>query len=145
MSDMSVTQQFSVVATGAIFLTALLTGVWKWRHMLNSATHLAPPYVDIAHRSALIYSFAGLLVWHFAGWSVWPDAVNLVGAILLFAFFVIAVATYIGLGYRNQTDNQFKQRSFATTTGTLVLALAEIAGFLILFSGALAGLFGPAR
>ncbi|MFA5940920.1 MAG: hypothetical protein WC809_16315 [Sinimarinibacterium sp.] len=140
MSQMGLTQQFSAGATGLIFLTALLTGVWKWRRMLDSPTHLAPPYVDIAHRAALFYSFAGLLVWHFAGWSVWPEAVNLVGAVLLFAFFIIAIAAYIALGYRNQTDNQFKEHNFNTTTGTLALAIAEIIGFLILFSGTLAGL-----
>ena len=139
LAQMAPAQQLAVAGTGVIFLVAMLTGVWTWRHMLNSATHLAPPYVDLAHRSALLYSFAGILVWQFAGWSVWSSAVNLLAVALLFAFFTIAIVTYIILGYRNQTDNQFKQRSFATTTGMYLLIAAEVGGFLILFSGTLAG------
>lgn len=133
-------QAFCVVATGSIFLTALLSGVWKWQAMLNSPEHLAPPYVDIAHRAALMYSFAGLLVWHFVGWSIWPDWLNFIAALMLFVFFISSIATYLLLGLKNQTDNQFNERNSTTTTGMLMLVIAEIAGFVILFSGAIAGL-----
>lgn len=135
-------QQFAIVATGVIFLTALLTGIWKWRQMMISPNHLAAPYVDIAHRSALMYSFAGILVWHFAGWSVWPNSVDLAATIALFAFFISAIATYVALGFKNQTDNQFSERNFSTTIGMLLLIAAEVGGFIILFSGTLKGLFG---
>lgn len=140
MAEMSGTQQLAVVGTGVFFLTALLTGIWKWRHMLSSVSHLAPPYVDIAHRTALFYSFAGLLVWQFAGWSVWPEAVNFVAAVLLFVFFATAIVTYVALGLANTTDNQFKERNFKTTTGMWLLIAGEVGGFLVLFSGTLAGL-----
>lgn len=130
---------FCMLCTGVIFLTGLLTGVWKWQHMLKSASHQAPAYVDIAHRSALLYSFAGLLVWHFVSWSAWPLWLNFIGALLLFIFFISAIATYIILGMRNQTDNQFEQRTMSTTTGMILLLIAEIGGFLILFSGAIVG------
>ena len=52
----------TVGAAGGIFLLALILGVWKYRQMATSPEHLAHPYVDIAHRAALMYSFATLLV-----------------------------------------------------------------------------------
>ena len=52
----------TIFAAGAIFLLALVLGVWKYRQMATSPNHLAHPYVDIAHRAALMYSFATLLV-----------------------------------------------------------------------------------
>ncbi|MEQ1437903.1 hypothetical protein AAG565_00940 [Fontimonas sp. SYSU GA230001] len=140
MGEMSGAQQLAAAGSGLFFAVGLFTGVWKWRHMLDSVTHLAPPYVDIAHRSALFYSFAGLLVWHFAGWSVWPGWLNLVAVALLIGFFATAIVTYIVLGIANRTDNQFKERRFTTTTGTWLLAAGEIVGFLLLLGGTLAGL-----
>lgn len=124
-----------VLVTGFTFLTGLLTGIWKWRCMLNSENHQAPYYVDIAHRTALQYSFAGLLVAHFAYWSAWPVWLNAVAASALYLFFVSAIATYIKLGISNTTDNQFKQRNLATTWGMWALVTAELGGFLVLLSG----------
>lgn len=49
-------------AAGLTFLLALVLGVWKYRQMATSPDHRAHPYVDIAHRSALLYSFATALV-----------------------------------------------------------------------------------
>ena len=127
--------KLSLVALGFFFLTALLTGVWKYRHMLTSATHLAPPYVDIAHKAALHYSFAILVVIKFEEVSGLGTKLNLLGASLMIAFFAIATATYISLGATNETDNQFKTRNFNTTVGTWMLIAAEIGGFLLLFGG----------
>lgn len=138
---MSTVQAWVMLAVGLMFLTALLTGIWKWRHMLASEKHVAPYYVDIAHRSALMYSFAGLLVWHFVGWSAWSAAVNGIAAGMLLFFFISAIATYIRLGLSNDTDNQFKERNFNTTWGMWALLVGEVSGFLILFSGAVVTAF----
>lgn len=105
--------------------------------MLANGSHTAPAYVDIAHRAALLYSFAGLLIFHFVTWSAWPLWLNFIAAALLFVFFISSIATYIVLGIRNQTNNQFSQRNFTTTTGMVLLLVAEVSGFLILFSGAI--------
>src|ERR1700758_5138497 len=51
-----------LLAAAAMFLQALLLGVWKYRQMATSETHLAHPYLDTAHRAALLYSFALLLI-----------------------------------------------------------------------------------
>lgn len=134
--------ELSLVALGLFFITALLTGVWKYRHMLTSPTHLAPPYVDVAHKAALHYSFAILVVIKFEEVSGLGTRLNLLGASLMIAFFAIATATYILLGAKNEIDNQFKERNFGTTYGTWMLIGAEIGGFLLLFGGFLRSTFG---
>lgn len=110
--------------------------------MLTNPTHLAPPYVDVAHKAALHYSFAILIVIKFEEVSGLGTKLNLLGASLMIAFFAIATATYIGLGAKNETDNQFKTRDFNTTIGMWMLIAAEIGGFLLLFGGFLRSTFG---
>jgi len=133
--------KLTLTALGLFFLTALLTGVWKYRHMLNNATHAAPPYVDIAHKAALHYSFAILVVLQFEEVSGLGTSLNLLGASLMIGFFAIATATYVMLGLKNETDNQFKVRNFNTTFGMWLLIAAEIGGFLLLFGGFLRSAF----
>lgn len=85
--------RLTLLAAGLIFLLALLLGVWKYRQMATSPDHLAHPYVDIAHRSALMYSFATLLVSGFVELSDWPTAVNATCAGILVFFFVAAIGS----------------------------------------------------
>ena len=119
-------------------LTALLTGAWKWRAMLASSDHQAPHYVDTAHRASLLYSFACLVLIHFLEVSPLPEWINVVAVSLPLAFFAIAIAVYIQLGLADETDNQFEDRNFGTTTGTGLLAVSEIGGFAVLFGAFLA-------
>ena len=63
---MEPSQQLGIVAAGVFFLTALLTGVWKYLQIRASENATAHPYVDIAHRASLMYSFAALLLAEFA-------------------------------------------------------------------------------
>jgi hypothetical protein len=84
-----------LLAAGLIFLGALLLGVWKYRQMAASPEGRAHPYVDIAHRAALLYSFATLLVATFVELSDWSEAVNLVAAFAVIGFFVAAVGAYV--------------------------------------------------
>ena len=50
-----------LAAAGLIFIGALLLGVWKYRQMAASPDGRAHPYVDVAHRAALLYSFAHVM------------------------------------------------------------------------------------
>jgi len=125
----------ALTAAGSFFMTALLTGVWKYRHMLVSEGHVAPVYVDTAHRAALLYTFAAVLLARLVEESPFSPTVNLfaIGGPLL--FFAIAIGSYIGLGFENRTDNQFRVRNFNTTWGMVALIVAEIGGFGVLFVG----------
>jgi hypothetical protein len=140
---MTAAMKLAVFASGAFFLTGLLTGVWKFRWMAIAPKHQAPPYVDIAHRAALMYSFACLVIAKFLEFSPFSETVNLASAGGPIAFFAIAVGTYVLLGHRNETSNQFEHPSFTTTWGMWILAAVEILGFSVLFYGfAMSQLFG---
>ncbi|EUA93907.1 hypothetical protein I551_8819 [Mycobacterium ulcerans str. Harvey] len=76
----------TLVAAGAIFLLALALGVWKYRQVMVSDGHRAHVYVDIAHRAALLYAFATLLVAVFVELSVWPAWLNLTAAMVRCSF-----------------------------------------------------------
>jgi len=125
----------ALTAAGIFFMTALFTGVWKYRHMLLAEGHTAPFYVDTAHRAALLYTFAALLLARLVEQSPFPPMVNLFAIGGPLAFFAIAIGTYVALGFENRTDNQFRERNFGTTWGMVALIVAEIGGFGVLFAG----------
>ena len=126
-----------LVATGLIFLWALVLGVIKYRQMATSPDALAHPYTDTAHRAALLYSFAGILVAVFVELSSWSDTVNLIAAGGLFFFFVFAIAGYMWHGLRRDTDNQFRPGEQPPGLHPYMWALitTEIGAFAVLFAG----------
>jgi hypothetical protein len=132
----------ATAACGVYFLAALLLGVWKWRAMLSAPDHLAPHYVDTAHRAALLYSFACLVLIHFAELSPFPEPVNVAAVSFPLAFFAVAIGTYVQLGWRDTTDNAFERRDFSTTTGVALLGVSEIGGFAVLLAGFVLGQLG---
>ncbi|MEV4002882.1 hypothetical protein [Actinomadura sp. NPDC049753] len=124
-----------LLAAGLIFLWALALGVWKYRQMARSKDHLAHPYVDTAHRAALLYSFATLLIAAFVQFSGWNAIVNLLSAGASVLFFVASIGTYVYHGWRRDTDNQFRDRVRGTTAFMIALIVAEIGGFFVLLLG----------
>jgi hypothetical protein len=124
-----------LAAAGLMFLWALGLGVIKYRQMATSENHLAHPYIDTAHRAALLYSFATLLVATFVELSAWSTTVNLVAAGALIFFFAAAVVGYMIHGLRRDTDNQFRDAVPGTHGFMLALILAEIVGFSVLLAG----------
>lgn len=128
-------EKIAILSSGLFFLSGLLSGVWKYRAMLNSNEHTAPIYVDIAHKASLMYSFACLVLWKLAESSPFSTTVTLTALVAPILFFAIAVATYIWLAIVGKTDNQFRERTFSTTYGMYVLITIEIAGFSVLFGG----------
>lgn len=135
-----------VTAAGLFFLTGLLTGVWKYLHIARSATATAPVYVDIAHRTALLYSFSALLLAVFAHLSAWSATTNLWAAAVPLAFFAAAIGGYVIHGVLRDTDNQFLKpyrvgRLPIPSAGLhgfmWLLTAGEVGGFLVLFAGTL--------
>lgn len=124
-----------LLAAGLIFLLALVLGVWKYRQMVVSAEHLAHPYVDVAHRAALLYSFATLLLAVFVELSGWPVVVNLVAAGVVILFFMAAIGTYVHHGRRRDTDNQLRHPVRGATAFMFLLIVGEIGGFTVLQAG----------
>ena len=125
---MNLAIKITLAASGIFLFAGLLLGVLKYRGILRSPEHCAPVYIDIAHRAALLYSFAALVMAELLKYSPYSLNVQLLitGAPLL--FFAIAIAQYTKLGLENKTDNQFKQRNFNTTWGIWLLIVAEVGG-----------------
>ncbi|MGH8460424.1 MAG: hypothetical protein ACRESS_02340 [Stenotrophobium sp.] len=143
--------RLSLTAAGVFFITALLTGVWKYACIRRSDQAQAPVYVDIAHRSSLLYSFAALLLAQFAALSAFSACVNFCAAAAALAFFAAAIIGYILHGLMRDTDNQFRKPyrfgrltlpKFALHGFMLLLIAAEIGGSAVLFAGMLKRLYG---
>jgi hypothetical protein len=124
-----------LLAAGLIFLAALVFGVWKYRQMVMSEEHLAHPYVDVAHRAALLYSFATLLIAVFVELSAWHAVINLLAAGVAILFFVAAIATYVYHGWRRDTDNQLRHPVGGTRLFMIALIAGEVGGFTVLLAG----------
>ena len=126
-----------LLAAGLIFISALLLGAWKYWQMASSPEGLAHPYVDTAHRAALLYSFATLLIASFVELSGSSEAINLIAAFAVIAFFVAAISTYVTQGIRGATENQFREGDEPTGLHQFMWALivVELAGFSVLLAG----------
>ncbi len=141
-ASLGIDTALTVLAAGLIFALALALGVWKYREMATSPTHLAHPYVDIAHRAALLYAFATMLLAVFVELSAWPAWVNLAATGIVVFFFVLAIATYMAHGIRRDTTNQFEHVDTAIRVAMAALIVGEIGGFGVLFAGFVVGQFG---
>lgn len=138
--------RLALIASGVFFLTGLLTGVWKYWHMARTPTAQAPAYVDIAHRASLLYSFAALLLAVFASVSAWPAAVDYAATAAPLLYFAAAIAGYALHGLLRDTDNQFRRPQrigslnlprHGLAVFMVLLVVAEIGGFVVLFAGVL--------
>jgi hypothetical protein len=130
--------RITLLAAGLMFLLALFLGVWKYRQIMATPDHRAHPYVDIAHRAALLYSFATLLLAAFVELSAWPTSVNLTAAMVMVFFFVGAVADYIIHGALRDTTNQFEHATRVSRVSMALLIVGEIGGFGVLLAGFIA-------
>jgi hypothetical protein len=127
--------KLTLLAAGLIFLLALGLGVWKYRQITVNDNHLAHPYVDIAHRAALLYSFATALFAVFVELSAWPTWVNLVATGAAVFFFVAAIVGYIIHGARRDTVNQFDPPMRGTGVFMALLIICEMGGFAVVLAG----------
>jgi len=132
----TVTARLCLGAAAGFFLTALLAGVWKYRQMLSRESGLAHPYVDTAHRAALLYSFACVVLAHLAEWSPWPEWIDGLSAVACLLFFALAVAVYLKLGWTEESENQMRDAGRITKLTMLALIVAEVGGATILSLGA---------
>jgi hypothetical protein len=124
-----------LLADAVMFLIAQLLGVWKYRQIMTSEHHAAHPYVDIAHRTALFYSFALLLIATFVELSGFSATVNILAAGAMTFYFYASVTNYTLHGWRGDTDNQFRNPVRGMRAFMVTLIVAEIGGWLVLSAG----------
>lgn len=137
---------FCLLAAGVFFSSGLLTGVWKYFAMMSSPQAQAPVYVDIAHRTSLMYAFSAILLREFVPYSPLGPTGTLWAVAVPILFFASAIAIYILHGILRDTDNQLQRPHVlgrGTVPGALItlymvaLIVGEIGGFAILFYGLL--------
>ena len=125
-----------LLAGGVMFLWALVLGVQKYAQILASPEGHAHPYTDIAHRAALLYSFAYVLIAAMVAFGAWSAVANLVCVAILSVYFVQAVAGYMVHGLRKDTINQLAPPvSTFIRLGMVTLILGEIGAFAVLLTG----------
>ncbi len=144
IAELTPATRLALLASGLFFLTGLLTGIWKYLAMMKSEKAEAPYYVNIAHRTSLLYAFAAQLLAVFAALSAWSAAVNLWATLFPLVFFAAAIFTYVVHGLLRDTDNQLARPHRlgpVSLPGFLIggfmwaLIMAEVGGFLVLFAG----------
>ena len=133
-----------MTSAGCFFLVGLLAGAWKYLQIRRSPEAHATRYVDLAHRAALMYAFANILLAQFVEKSRWSTDATGVAVIVLEVFFGVSVLGYVVHGTLGDTDNQFRRphkmgrRTIPEPMMTLfMLSLigAEVVAFAVIFTG----------
>jgi hypothetical protein len=132
---MSLAIRISLAASGLFLMSGLLTGILKYKGIMNSPEHRAPVYVDIAHRASFLYSFAALVIARLLEYSPYSQGVQVVAASVPLAFFAITIMGYTAHGLKNDTENIFSERNFTTTWYMYLLILGEVGGFAVILWG----------
>jgi len=132
---MPVAVKIALLFSGLFLLSGMVTGVWKYRKIMTSPDHVAPVYVDIAHRTSFFYCFASLVISRLIEFSPFGSAWQVLIVAVPVGYFVLTVIGYIGQGYINRTNNMFAERNFVTTWFMYGLIFGEISGFLLILGG----------
>lgn len=125
---MNLAVKLTLAASGIFLLVGLVGGILKYRGIMTNANHRAHPYIDIAHRASLLYSFAALVMAALLYFSPYSLEVQLVITGVPLFFFAVAIAQYFRLGLQGKVTNQFKERNFNTTWGMWLLIAGELGG-----------------
>ncbi|MCK8640210.1 hypothetical protein M1L59_05735 [Acinetobacter schindleri] len=148
--ELSLAVKLAILFSGIFLWVGMLTGVWKYLQIRNSAQSRAHYYVDIAHRSSLLYAPATLILAVLAYYSQFSETIDLICVVLNLAFFSFSIGAYILHGMLKDTTNQFKKPhqlgkvqlpGILMTLAMIGLVVAELGGTGILLWGAAQGLF----
>ncbi|MGH9901097.1 MAG: hypothetical protein ACRD68_04570 [Pyrinomonadaceae bacterium] len=132
---MNTAVKICLAASGVYLLAGMLIGILKYRRTMTSVEHRAPVYVDIAHRAALMYSFAALVMAKLLEYNSYPESVQLGAAAVVLLFFTLTILGYLAHGIKDRTENIFAERNFTTTWYMYALIAGEVAGFSFILWG----------
>ncbi len=135
----------AIVASGIFLWIGMLTGVWKYWQIRHSAQFRAHHYVDVAHRSSLLYAPATLILAVLAHFSVFSAMLNLWCVLINIAFFAFSIFSYVLHGWLQDTSNQFKTPhqlgvrmtlpKWSMTIAMLLLIIGELGATAVLIMG----------
>lgn len=100
--------KIAIVFSGIYLWVGMLTGVWKYAQIRKSEKARAHYYVDIAHRSSLLYAPATLILAVLAYFSAFSAQLNLAFVLINVFFFSFSILSYVLHGFLADTSNQFK-------------------------------------
>ncbi len=101
--------QLAIIFSGIFLWVGMLTGVWKYYQIRNTELARAHYYVDIAHRSSLLYAAASLILAALSYFTSLSDSLSLFCVVANLFFFSMSILVYIIHGMLKDTTNQFKQ------------------------------------
>ena len=125
---MNAAVKLCIFASGLFLLAGMGLGILKYRGMMRSAEHQAPAYIDIAHRAALLYSFAALVLAKLTEFSPYSNTVSMLAAAVPLFYFALTIIGYTKLGLQGREETQFSERTFITTWFMYALIAGEIGG-----------------
>ena len=127
--------KISVLFAGLFLLVGLLTGVWKYALIMKSENHKAPMYVDIAHRNALLFSFACLVIAKLMESSPFSPTIQMVITLIPLFYFSLTTINQIKEGAAGRNETIFKERNFSTTWFMYGLIAGEVGSILLMIIG----------
>ena len=139
----------AIIFSGIFLWVGMLTGVWKYYQISHSEQARAHYYVDIAHRSSLLYAPASLIIAVLAFFSVWAEGLNLIFVLINLFFFSFSILSYVLHGWLKDTTNQFKQPhqmgrwnlpKWILSSAMIFLVIGELGATAGLLLGAIIGL-----
>ena len=95
--------KLALIFSGIYLWVGMLTGVWKYYQSSRSEMARAHYYVDIAHRSSLLYAPATLILAVMAYCSSWTETTNLIFVLINLFFFSFSIASYVLHGFLKET------------------------------------------
>ena len=134
-TDLGLDTRLTLLVAGVVFFWALVLGVVKYVQILRSPEGHAHPYTDIAHRAALMYSFATLLIAVFVELSAFPQGVDLTAVVVLEVFFIASIGSYMLHGLRKDTTNQLVDPPPLIRAFMVALIVGELGAFGVLLIG----------
>lgn len=141
----------AIIFSGVFLWVGMLTGVWKYYQIRHSEQARAHYYVDIAHRSSLLYAPASLIIAVLAYFSVWAEGLNFIFVLINLFFFSFSILSYVLHGWLKDTNNQFKQPhqmgrwhlpKLMLSSAMVFLVIGELGATAGLLLGAIKGLNG---
>ena len=149
LTNLGCSVSIAIVFSGVYLWMGMLTGVWKYYQIFHSEQARAHYYVDIAHRSSLLYASATLILAVLAYFSIWQEWVNVLLILANIVFFSFSILSYVAHGFMRDTQNQFQTPhtfgkghlpQFLMTSAMILLIVAEVGATSILLIGAIMGL-----
>ncbi|MBX7171702.1 MAG: hypothetical protein K1X72_12150 [Pyrinomonadaceae bacterium] len=127
--------KLAILFSGLFLLIGMLTGVWKYTTIMKSEHAKSSMYVDIAHRNALLFSFACVVIAKLMEFSPFSMTIQIIITAIPLFYFSLTTINQIKEGFAGRTETIFKERNFSTTWFTYGLIVGEIGAISLMIIG----------